>query len=286
MLTNILKTIWKSRRAEPVAPAIAGEFPELRCYRACLPLLEGRVGLEIGGPSLAFSRSCGMFPVYSAAERIDNVTFSANTVWRSNVAEGAAYVVDENCAPGRQHVAEATALEAIASATYEFVLSSHTLEHVANPLRALAEWMRVLAEKGLLVLVLPHRDGTFDRHRPVTTLEHLIQDFRQQTTEADLTHLDEILKLHDLSLDPLAGGAEAFRQRSLRNLENRCLHHHVFDLRLAMELVDHAGLQIHAVEAALPFHIFIVAQKISDKARNDSFTGPGAVCLRDSPFSS
>lgn len=290
MLARFLKSIWKSRRAldVPDAGAFTASMPELACYRACLPLFDGRIALEIGGPSPTFTSGYGMFPVYSVAERIDNVNFSANTVWRKVGAESAPYVVDEQCVPGRQYIAEATDLAAIASASYDVVLSSHTLEHVANPLRALSEWKRVLTEDGVLLLVLPHKDGTFDHRRPVTTLAHLIRDFEQQTTEADLTHLDEILELHDLALDPLAGGTEAFRQRSLRNLENRCLHHHVFDVRLAIEIVDHMGLRIHAVEAALPFHIFVVAQKAKpgERPRNDLFTESGAACLRTNPFSS
>ncbi len=119
----------------------------------------------------------------------------------------------------------------------------------ANPLQALSEWTRVLREEGLLVLVIPHKDGTFDHRRPVTSLAHLIQDFEQQVTEADLTHLEEILRLHDLTKDTGEGDFESFRQRSIKNLDNRRLHHHVSNTSLAVEVIHHIGLQILAVEA-------------------------------------
>lgn len=289
MLIEIFRALWKSRNPGGVADVSAGDDtrPRLGCWRDCRPMFEYKIGLEIGGPSSVFMRN-GLFPVYAAAARIDNCNFSRETVWGNIGPGGTAYCVDEECAPGRQYIAEATDLGAIAPDSCDFVLASHTLEHVANPLRAAAEWLRVLNEEGALALVLPHKDGTFDHRRPVTTLAHMIRDFEQYTSEADLTHLDEILELHDLTLDPAAGDARAFRQRSQRNLENRCLHHHVFDMRLAVAVVNHLGLRIHAVEAAPPYHIFVVAQKAKagEALRNERFTGAGAECLRGSPFPS
>jgi SAM-dependent methyltransferase len=287
MLIQMLKALWKSRGASGLLDVLARDdvASGLGCYRVCRPLFEGKIGFEIGGPSSIFARG-DLFPVYPVAARIDNSNFSRETIWGEFSPGGAQFRVDERCAPGNQYIAEAVDLSFIPSASYDFVLSSHTLEHVANPLRALSEWMRILKERGVLSLVLPHKEGTFDHRRPVTTLKHLIQDFEQQTTEADLTHLDEILRLHDLALDPPAGDSVAFKQRSERNLENRCLHHHVFDMRLAIDVVHHMGLQIHAVEAVRPYHVFVVAQKIEAgrKPRNEPFTKPGAQCQRDSPF--
>ena len=51
-------------------------------------------------------------------------------------------------------------------------------------------------------------------------------------------------RLHDLDRDEVAKPFESFRQRSLRNFENRGLHHHVFDTRLAVGMVDRAGLEM------------------------------------------
>src|SRR5271165_5145609 len=162
------------------------------------------------------------------------------------------------------------------------------LEHTANPLKAISEWLRVLKPGGTLFLVLPHKDGTFDHRRPITTIQHLIEDFERETTEADLTHLPEILSLHDLAMDPPAGTLEQFKERSLKNLENRCLHHHVFDTELVVELVDHMGLQIRAVEVSLPYNIFMIAQKPTSeqKPENGRFLASDAKYRRFSPFPS
>jgi SAM-dependent methyltransferase len=243
------------------------------------------VGLEIGGPSPIFSAR-GCVPVYTVAERIDNCNFGATTVWEGQVSEGDTFAFNHEKAPGRQYVAEASDLTCIRSSQYDFVLSSHCIEHLANPLQGLKEWIRVLKEDGALVLVVPHKDGTFDHRRPTTRIEHLLEDFENGTTERDLTHLDEILKLHDLARDPEAGGFQAFEERSKRNFENRCLHHHVFDTRLVVEVVNQMRMQILAVELFQPYHIVVVARKLraNEEPDNERFRGAGKQPCWTSPF--
>lgn len=259
----------------------------LRYYPHCKSFFESQVGLEIGGPSAIFGPR-GYIPVYSVAARIDSCNFGTNTVWEGKVSEGGTFVFDPHKAPGRQYVAEASSLQCIQDSQYDFVLSSHCIEHLANPLQGLAEWIRVLKQDGLLVLVVPHKDGTFDHRRPVTSMKHLIQDFDAQTTERDLTHLEEILKLHDLTRDPEAGNFQAFAERSKRNFENRCLHHHVFDARLAVEVVHHMRLKILGVELFRPYHIVVIARKTrpDQAANNERFRGIDQAPCWTSPFPS
>jgi len=182
-------------------------------------------------------------------------------VWEGDIEQGHTFRFDRNKPPGRQYILEATMMKGLDDGAYDFVLSSHVLEHVANPLLALSEWKRLLVDDGMLVLLLPDRSHTFDHHRPLTTMEHLIADFEAGTGEDDLTHLPEILALHDLERDPEAGDSEAFRSRSMKNVENRCLHHHVFNAALARSLAGYVGLEVLVVERIYPHHILVLAQK-------------------------
>jgi|HubBroStandDraft_6_1064221.scaffolds.fasta_scaffold76326_3 SAM-dependent methyltransferase len=263
-------------------------FPRhLACARRIKPLIHDKIGLEIGGPSGIFKQN-GLLPLYRRAARIDNCNFGRYTVWENTIKEGATFHYDKRRAPGNQYICEATDLHQLASGSYDFILSSHTLEHTANPVKALMEWVRILKGEGLLVMILPHKDGTFDHRRPVTSLAHLVQDFDQKVGEDDLTHLDEILKLHDLAKDPWAGGFESFKERSGNNLENRCLHHHVFDTRLAIEVIHHIGLQVLFVEAFHPYNILVIAQKPGrdGEVQNDDFRGLAKPPVWRSPFPS
>jgi SAM-dependent methyltransferase len=231
-----------------------------RAFHAHKNLFVGKTGMEIGGPSQVFTRG-DIFPVYPIVGHLDNCNFSNTTVWEGDIEQGQTFQFDRKKPAGRQYIFEATAMECLDSGAYDFVLSSHVLEHVANPILALSEWRRLLADDGTPVLLLPDKKYTFDHRRPVTTLEHLIADFKAGVTEDDLTHLPEILALHDLKRDPEAGDIGTFKGRSIRNVENRCMHHHVFDAELAVKLVEYLGLEVHTVEQIYPHHILLMAGK-------------------------
>ncbi len=236
-------------------------FPQRsRHYGEYRQLIQSGIGLEIGGPSRIFG-SRGCIPVYADAMQIDNCNFGSATVWESSIEVGRTFKFNRDKEAGRQYVAEASDLHNIASATYDFLISSHCIEHLANPLRGLAEWIRVLKPGGMMVLIFPDKARTFDHRRPVTTLSHLLEDFDADMGEDDMTHLEEVLELHDFQRSPGVGDTEEFRQRSLHNIENRCLHHHVFDTDLAVEISNHMGLEIAAVEHFHPFHIAVTATK-------------------------
>lgn len=261
---------WRSQGLRSVAEAAIGRaFPRrAKAWPALRADLADRSGLEVGGPSGYFS-AVGRIPVYTVARALDNCNFAGATVWEGTVHPGRT-VQFAGRQRGRQFIAEATDLREMPDASYDFVISSNTLEHVANPIRALREWFRVVRPGGVLLLVLPHRDGTFDHRRPVTPLEHLVHDFEVDTPESDDTHVEEILRLHDLARDPEAGGRARFEARARDNLAKRTLHHHVFDTRSAAALVDHLGVEILAIEASRPYDILIAARKPTSAARADN----------------
>ena len=278
-VAELVRAIYLRTRGLP--QILAECFPLLHCT------LQDKIGMEIGGASTVFMKR-GIFPVYPIALRIDNCNFGAETIWEGTIKEGHTFQFNSEKPPGRQYVVEATALAGVPSETYDFVLSSHLLEHTANPILALNEWMRLLKDQGLLILFLPHKDGTFDHRRPVTTMQHLISDFEVGMKEDDHTHMPEILALHDLERDPEAGDIATFKARSERNYENRCFHHHVFDTNLAVKIIDHMELQIRAVETFQPLHILVVAQKMKkgELIDNSAFTGDTAQYRLNSPFPS
>jgi SAM-dependent methyltransferase len=241
--------------------------------------------VEIGGPSDIF-RDEGPLPIYRVVGTVDNCLYSRQTIWTGEVIAGQTFKYHSRKPPGIQYICEATELKPIADRSYECVLASHCLEHVANPLRALAEWKRVLRYGGSLLLVLPHKDGTFDWRRPITPLAHMVEDYEKQIGEDDLTHLPEILALHDLEKDEPAGSPEQFRIRSMENSVNRALHHHVFDTPTAVQLIDRAGFRVMQVDNFRPFHIVILAHSCGETPDNARFLGPSARYRRSSPFPS
>ena len=258
-------------------------MPHAASFAAARDLVAGRAGIEIGGPSPLFAPG-GLLPVYSHLARLDNCNFASDTLWEARLAEGGGFVFHAGKPAGRQYIAEGTTLTAPAGC-YDVVLSSHMLEHTANPLRALLTWRGLLGDGGALLLVVPHRDGTFDHRRPVTTLAHLEEDLAADRGENDLTHLDEVLRLHDVSRDPGVSDAASFRARAADNARVRSLHHHVFDTRLAVAAVRRAGFEVVSAEPLEPYHIVVLAVNGAPRAPHAALA-EGALrdALRRSPF--
>jgi len=73
-------------------------------------------------------------------------------------------LVVPNCRGWDVEDGDAHDLAGIADATFDFVYSSHVLEHLDDPARAIRNWWRVLRPGGYLILYLPERD-LFERKR-------------------------------------------------------------------------------------------------------------------------
>jgi len=231
--------------------------------------------LEIGGPSVIFEPAL-LLPVYGVIAHRDLANYASSTLWDSGRRSSPAR---------REFVAEATALGCPDEA-YDGLLASHVIEHTANPLGALAEWRRVTREDGPLLIVVPHREMTFDHRRTVTTLEHMRDDERAAMGEDDQTHVPEVLARHDPQHDFFEGDAEAFERRCRDNLRFRALHHHVFSTRSAALTVHAAGLVVTHIVACRPHHIVILARRPGTGEVAPVTQEALQAALRRSPFAS
>lgn len=260
-----LRRLWHRLRGgdlRGLAAAVGARVrpPRLRCAAAVEAAVRGGCGLEIGGPSRIFGPR-GLAAVYASAARLDNVNFAAQTAWETALRDGGPFVFHPGRPAGTQRLREAGALHGLPDAGFDFVVSSHCLEHLGNPLGALREWRRVTRPGGHLCVVVPDPAHSFDHRRPVTPLAHLEADAARGTAEDDATHFAEVLALHDLARDPGAGTREEFAERVARNAEFRCVHHHVFDTALLAAALARAGWDVLATETAAPVHLAALARR-------------------------
>ena len=235
-------------------------FPKkIRGFKKIIPFVKNKKGLEIGGPSGLFKKK-GKLPIYPLARTIDNCNYGNKTVWEKNIKKGNTFNFYKE-KKGHQYILEATNLKGIKSNNYEFIMSSHVLEHVANPLKAIYEWKRVLKKEGLIIVIVPDKRRTFDNKRKITSLKHILKDYKKSVGEDDLTHLKEILKNHDFKIDSGAKNLAYFKKRSEQNFKNRCLHHHSFDDKLLVKLLDYAGFKEITSIYEYPHHLVIVGKR-------------------------
>jgi SAM-dependent methyltransferase len=58
---------------------------------------------------------------------------------------------------------------------YDFVISSHVIEHFFDPIKALKEWYRVIKKGGYIFIIAPITAYVPNETRPTTTLDELIK---------------------------------------------------------------------------------------------------------------
>ena len=209
-------------------------------YDSVKNYFHNKSGMEIGGPSRIFQN---LFPVYKDVNSITNINFSTQTFWEGEIIDGKNFRYFGNKI-GNQFILEATNLNKLKKDQFDFVISSHTLEHIANPIKAVLEWKRVVKKGGCIFLILPNKKNNFDHRREYTTFDHILNDFKNNTQESDLFHVKEILEKHDLKKDLPAGNFENFKIRSYDNLNNRHLHHHVFSEKLLRKIFEYCEINI------------------------------------------
>jgi SAM-dependent methyltransferase len=71
---------------------------------------------------------------------------------------------------------DAQTMQGVPSASQDFVISAHVIEHLFDPIGAIRAAGTVLKAGGIFICVAPDMDKTFDRARTPTTLEHLQAD--------------------------------------------------------------------------------------------------------------
>jgi hypothetical protein len=212
----------------------------------------GKIGVEIGGPS----QTGGL--IYSCATKMDNIIFSRETVWSSHSSSTYNYYPGKT---GTVIINDAVNITNVGDAAYDFIFSSHCLEHIANPIKALKEWLRIIKTGGHVILILPEKTRCFDHKREVSKFSTLLSQYEKNVGEDDLSTLPEILKNHDLAMDPPAGDLGSFTRRSLDNYNNRCLHHYVYSPELLAEICKYLGCEfIYTVTYGLD--IWFIMKKI------------------------
>jgi len=86
-------------------------------------------------------------------------------------------------------------LPSIADASLDFVIANHMIEHCQDPITSIKNWLRVLKPQGILYMAVPDKRYTFDCDRPITSIEHLIQDYISGPILSRRSHFEEWVRV-------------------------------------------------------------------------------------------
>lgn len=86
-------------------------------------------------------------------------------------------------------------LSTVADQSQDFVAANHFFEHCEDPIGTLRNLLRVVRPGGVVYLTIPDKRHTFDRDRPSTTFEHVVQDHEQGPEISRHAHYEEVVRL-------------------------------------------------------------------------------------------
>ena len=85
-------------------------------------------------------------------------------------------------------------LSRIPDSSQDFIIANHFLEHCQNPIGTIENILRVLKKGGILYLSIPDKRFSFDKDRPVTSIEHLLRDYSDGPDWSKKEHFEEWTK--------------------------------------------------------------------------------------------
>lgn len=141
------------------------------------------------------------------------------------------------------------------SRSLDYLISSHCLEHCADTLAVLEDWVGTLRTGGNLVLILPHCERTFDEGRIPATFEHHAGE-RGTVDPFDDAHWSDfegiaLSRYHSWKDDPSYRNADGSWNR-LAVEAMKYIHYHVWTQHEMTEILCRLGLRIRLVVEDLP----------------------------------
>lgn len=99
---------------------------------------------------------------------------------------------------------DAETFDGIDAESLDFIISAHVIEHLKNPFGSIIEGINRLKFGGTYLIAIPDMRFTFDKTRPPTTFEHLLDDL-QTGGEPTLfeAYLDHVRYVHPLFAEPI-----------------------------------------------------------------------------------
>ena len=151
-------------------------------------------------------------------------------------------------------IGDAQDLSALADESVDFVIANHLIEHLENPIRGLAEMARVVRPGGVLYMALPDPRVTFDVDRELTSVDHLLDEYRNGTQHTREAHFTEWVERAEKNVEWMRKAqVKTGPERVAELLElDYSIHFHVWRpdtfLELLVVAMREAGLQLELVE--------------------------------------
>jgi SAM-dependent methyltransferase len=189
--------------------------------------------IEIGGPTILFQSSMILYNILKSVDGINMKKLDFDWPWPYLQKEY--YYYGER--KGTQFEGDASDIDKLnIDKKYDIIITSHLIEHIANPIKALKSWKKLLKDDGHILSILPNKNEFWDKVREYTTIDHMIEDYKNDIGEDDMTHYEENLMSNKSNRD-----YKKYSVLSKDNFRTRFLHHHCFNDQNTKEMFEYAG---------------------------------------------
>jgi SAM-dependent methyltransferase len=107
----------------------------------------------------------------------------------------------------------------------DFVIACQFIEHCQHPVRALVNMLRVVKDGGFVLLTVPDKWQTFDKDRPITAIQHLLDECLHGPEATARDHYREYARFVEGATNPADIEEAADRYMRL----GTSIHWHVWD---------------------------------------------------------
>jgi SAM-dependent methyltransferase len=115
---------------------------------------------------------------------------------------------------------------------FDAVISSNVIEHSPNPIFLLLNFYFITKKNGYQFHAIPHCKYTYDIYRLTTTLEHMINDFENETWIEDTSHNEDYIQSAIIK----HGWMKKFHEKY--PVAYPFTHYHVFDENITREIAE------------------------------------------------
>ena len=130
-------------------------------------------------------------------------------------------------------VADGQTLETVPDDSQDFVVASHVIEHMQDPILALKNFLRVLKDGGTIFLAVPDKRDTSDQKRTLTSIDHLLEDHETGAHMSRAAHFLEYAELGEEN-DP----SRIFERAKQLSDMDIAIHFHVWTPTSFMAFLD------------------------------------------------
>jgi predicted SAM-dependent methyltransferase len=161
--------------------------------------------------------------------------------------------IDMDAIPQTDVIDDAQTLSTFADDSLDFVVASHVLEHLEDPIGALKNFARVTRRDGIIFLILPDARHTFDYLRDRTTIGHVLRDHEEGPHTSRMHHYAEWAEYIE------GIGPAGIPARSAEYAAANAHHHfHVWELEDFLGLLGAIDLDCELLHAQAYKHEFAV----------------------------